>query len=240
MFETFRSSTNTVLWFWAICVEVLWRKSLRLSAIWRYSRAILRFVFLLFLLSFFCRANFLWSFASFSCSRLKGLMGSKNSPFDRVAKRLTPISIPTSEGVVPGGMLSYSVCMLTSHFSPRRITVTFFIVPMIFWLFRYPTQPTFGNLIFCLISSSSTPWGKRIESCRNFFLYFGKLARFSKKLVYARSRSFRDCWSTWLWHSFRKGCFVFHSGSLLAASVYLNECLLSFAYRDFSRDKVRL
>ena len=51
------------------------------------------------------------------------------------------MSIPISEEFGADETTLYSVCMLTSHFSPRRLTITFFIAPMMSRLFRYPTQP---------------------------------------------------------------------------------------------------
>ncbi len=64
IFDTFRSSMNTIPWFLAIVVVFLCRKSLLIFAMRLCSFVILALVFLELLLPFCCRDNFFCSLAN--------------------------------------------------------------------------------------------------------------------------------------------------------------------------------
>ena len=216
MFFTANVST-AIVWFSRMSrVESLWRKSFRASTILACSRATLSRAFALRLEPFCFRANRCCNLANFfSCLR-ETLGAAIFSPVERIAKWVSPRSMPICPVACGSGETVSSQSIETKYRPALSLeTVTLVTLPMT----ARENLIASGSFIFASVitfPSHLKALATYVADCLPCLEWnFGYLALLAKKLLNDVWRCCKDCWTgtdaTSLSHEYSGSCFSFVS-----------------------------
>lgn len=188
-----------ITWFSFISrVESLWIKSFRASVILAWSRATLSLVLARFAEPFIFFANRLCNLASLA-SFLRNVFGDDTfSPVDRMAKCVSPRSIPTCRST-SGFALTESSQSIETKYRPEQSLDTVQVVTLAALGMGRDQQMFNGSSILASFSSLPShlkPLVVYSADCfPSFFLNVGYLFRCAKKFPNAVWRCLNDCWT---------------------------------------------